>query len=960
MDDLNFLGFLCYNMNMQKKFNKFFILKTSLMFMFLGLFLFFSNSQVLSENSADAIAIRIIPNYEHYSADQWYGNQNFSGSPQSIIVNGYAGVRDGRTVYVNVGNVAPGGTLYTNIYLITYNQDAESATSDIFGNILNHWQFNTNISDIGHCRGENSIICDLDEDCPIGDFCDSFKSLVVRDTKRLEDLALIRDVLENYYKQGNYPILEAGTYLPNKTISVWPSWQEAFSDEINYNLPLDPVNKLGKCCPSDADNCDKTGSYNENTCWDENKKIFATDLPNQLPDSSLIYFYNSSILDYNLCAFLESGLDVAGKQLMDASCPEICIDMDYDGYGLFATDACSSHPNAVDCDDTDVNVGAGGAELCSNGIDDDCDGLIDCDDTEQCAGDASCVVIETCDFNNVCGLTETCDSCPKDCCPCGDDECNEVLECSGKIFDCPEDCKCGNDEVNCGEECDGEVDCDSDCTWLIPECTDIDQDRYIKETTNVGSCDNVCGTDNNQPCLGNNDCDDTNNLIFPGNPDICDGLDNNCSDPDHSDGIDPAEIDEGYNEESCGYLCEFDYDADRVGALRCCGDDSGEGGFGASVYENPESSCDDGVDNDCDGTYDNDTSNPENPDTDCLECNADNSLNESFWYLFSETDCNQCDHDGDDDGDQFGEDWSAYFGMADKCDSDCGVVDVNVARSDYENGNEVSCDGIDNDCDGEVDEDLAQTFYLDNDGDGEGNPDVSGEYCSGSEPVNYVDNSDDCDDSNDQIYSGQTENCDGIDNDCDGTVDEGCVSSDYCRDSDDDGYGDPNDMVSDFSAPDGYVSDCTDCNDDPDAGGAFCWPGNLAGETCDGYDNECDGEVDEGCDDDGDNFCDSAMLWFNTTLICDNTIIGPNGDDCDDNGINAADRFPGNPEICDGIDNDCDSNTADGSGNIFYEADTEITCDDNEDNDCDGDVDADDSDCANYCELPFEFPCEFN
>ena len=946
---------------MQKKYNKFFILKITFVFAFFGLFLFFNNNYVLSETSSDAIAIRIIPNYEHYGANQWYKNQNFSGSPQNIVINGYEGIRDGHTVYVNVGNVAPGGTLYTNIYLITYNQDAESATSDIFGNILDHWKFNTNISDIGHCRGENSIICDLDEDCPIRDFCDSFKSLIIRDTKRLEDLARIRDVLDDYYKQGHYPNLEAGTYLPNITISVWPSWQETFGEEVNYSLPFDPVNKMGECCPLGAANCDSTGNYNADTCWDENRKIFATDLPEEIPDSSLIYFYNFLISDYNLCAFFESGLDIAGRQLIDAECPEICIDMDGDGYGLFATDACVSHPNMVDCDDTNVDVGAGEDEVCDNSIADDCDGLIDCDDVEQCAMAANCVVIETCDFNNICGATETCDSCPNDCCPCGDGECNEILECSGGIFDCTAtDCRCGNGIRNCDEECDGDAGCDGGCLWIIPECTDIDQDRYIRETTNISSCANVCGENNSQQCLGNNDCDDNDNLIFPGNVEICDGLDNNCSDPDHSDGVDLAQIDEGFNEESCGFLCNFDYDANRIGSLRCCGDDSGEGGFGASSYENPESLCDDGFDNDCDGTYDNSVSNPVNPDIDCLECNAANSINESFWYLLTESDCNQCDHAGDDDGDQFGEDWSAYSGMADQCDFDCGVVAVNVALSDYENGNEISCDGIDNDCDGEIDENLMQLFYLDNDGDGDGNPDVFGEYCPGSEPVNYVDNNNDCDDGNDQVYSGQTEECDGIDNDCDGVVDEGCVLNDYCRDSDGDGYGDPSDVVSDFSVPFEYVTDCTDCNDDLLAGGNFCWPGNPDGETCDGYDNQCNGNIDDGCNDDGDDFCDNTMLWFNTTLVCTNTTIGPNGDDCDDNGANAASRFPGNPEICDGIDNDCNAVTADGSGEIFYEANIEITCDDGFDNDCDGSVDGDDSDCVNYCTFNFELPCELN
>jgi len=84
---------------------------------------------------------------------------------------------------------------------------------------------------------------------------------------------------------------------------------------------------------------------------------------------------------------------------------------------------------------------------------------------------------------------------------------------------------------------------------------------------------------------------------------------------------------------------------------------------------------------------------------------------------------------------------------------------------------EVTCDNMDNDCDGSVDEGVKNAYYFDNDNDG---------YGSGSPieacfpPEGYRTSSNDCDDSNPNVHPGASESCNGIDDDCDGSVDEGC------------------------------------------------------------------------------------------------------------------------------------------------------------------------------------------
>jgi len=108
----------------------------------------------------------------------------------------------------------------------------------------------------------------------------------------------------------------------------------------------------------------------------------------------------------------------------------------------------------------------------------------------------------------------------------------------------------------------------------------------------------------------------------------------------------------------------------------------------------------------------------------------------------------------------------------------------------------------------------------------------------------YSDLPEDCDDSDAEVHPDASEMCDGIDNDCDGTID-GAGSVDgltWYVDSDGDGYGDVTRPEVACSAPEFTVADASDC-DDSSAG---VYPG--ATESCDGLDNDCSGAADDSDD----------------------------------------------------------------------------------------------------------------
>ena len=191
---------------------------------------------------------------------------------------------------------------------------------------------------------------------------------------------------------------------------------------------------------------------------------------------------------------------------------------------------------------------------------------------------------------------------------------------------------------------------------------------------------------------------------------------------------------------------------------------------------------------------------------------------------------------------------------------DCDDENANA----YPGADEV-CDGLDNNCDGNVDEDSAidvSTWYADPDEDGFGDASTSTGSCD--QPEGYVEDNTDCDSSDGDNYPGADEFCDGVDNNCDDEIDEDSAVdvTTWYRDADDDGYGRGNIIEEACDQPSGFVEESGDCNDLNDQ----VYPG--AEEVIDDLDNDCDGEVDE--DGGGGGGSDTAIwrreVWGDATV----------------------------------------------------------------------------------------------
>jgi len=209
--------------------------------------------------------------------------------------------------------------------------------------------------------------------------------------------------------------------------------------------------------------------------------------------------------------------------------------------------------------------------------------------------------------------------------------------------------------------------------------------------------------------------------------------------------------------------------------------------------------------------------------SDCDDFNPNvNPAGTEIVYNGVDDDCNPGTRDDDLDEDG--------FVRANDCDDNNAAINPSVQEI---------CDGLDNNCNSQVDEGLPDiTYYLDGDGDGYGNSTMSIVDCL--QPTGYVINDTDCNDSNPNVNPRAPELCDGLDNNCNSQVDEAIVYSTYYQDVDGDGFGDSNNSIEDCKEVPGYVTNSEDCDDgNPDIN-------PDADEICDGLDNNCNSDIDEG------------------------------------------------------------------------------------------------------------------